>query len=130
VGAGIGQLPGLEDAGKATDPPIVWHMSLTNPGGDRVLSDEEWARIAQGAMDAMGLTEASGRAPVRWVAIRHGLAAGGNDHLHVAVSLVREDGTKPSVYRDYVKMSAFAAEMEHEYGLTTVVGRKSSGCPA
>ena len=129
MGAGIGQLPGLEDAGKATDPPIVWHMSLTNPGGDRVLSDEEWARIAQGAMDAMGLTEASGRAPVRWVAIRHGLAAGGNDHLHVAVSLVREDGTKPSVYRDYVKMSAFAAEMEHEYGLTTVVGRKSSGLP-
>lgn len=129
VVAGAGQLPGLEDAGKATDPPIVWHMSLTNPDGDRVLSDEEWARIAQGAMDAMGFTEASGKAPVRWVAIRHGLAAGGNDHLHVAVSLVREDGTKPSVYRDYVKMSAFAAEVERRYGLATVDGRKSSGLP-
>jgi len=34
--------------------------SLTTPVGDRQLSDTEWARIAQAAMEHMGFTEASG----------------------------------------------------------------------
>ena len=36
------------------------------------LTDEKWADIAQDFMDEMGFTEASGRAPAQWVAIRHG----------------------------------------------------------
>ena len=129
VAAGASQLPGPREKAHVTDPPIVWHMSLTNAGSDRVLSDEDWARIARGAMDAMGFTEAGGKAPVRWVAIRHGLAAGGNDHLHIAVSVVREDGTRASVFRDYKTMSAYAATVEQEFGLTVVDGRRTGGLP-
>jgi len=126
--AGGPALPGLEAKEKRA-PGVVWQLSMTTAGEDRALSDAEWGEIAQGAMETVGFTEAGGKAPVRWVAVRHGLSVGGNDHVHVAVSLVREDGTKPSVYRDYVKMSAFAAEVERRYGLVTVDGRKSSGLP-
>jgi len=131
VGGAVGpsQLPGFDGEVEGRDPPTVWHLSLTNAAGDRMLTDEEWCRIAEGAMDTMGFTEASGKAPVRWVAIRHGLSAGGHDHLHVAVSLVRGDGTKASVFRDYKTMSAYAAKVEQEYGLSVVDGRKTAGLP-
>ena len=33
------------------------------------------------------------------VAVRHGVSRAGNDHIHIAVNLVREDGTKASVWR-------------------------------
>ncbi len=123
VAAGTGDRAAPETTGRPKGEPIGWHCSLTNPASDRVLSDEEWARIARGAMDAMGFTEAAGKAPVRWVAIRHGLGNGGNDHLHIAVSLVRTDGTRPSVFRDYKTMSAYAASVERDYGLSIVGGR-------
>lgn len=42
----------------------------------------------------MGFSEASGKAARRWVAVCHCVSTNGNDHLHSAVSLVREDGTK------------------------------------
>ena len=46
-------------------------------------------------------TVASGKAACRWVAVRHGLSTNGNDHVHIAVSLVREDGTKASTHNDF-----------------------------
>jgi hypothetical protein len=42
----------------------------------------------------------TGKADCRWVAVRHGLSTNGNDHIHIAVSLVREDRTKASVHND------------------------------
>lgn len=50
--------------------------------------------IAQDFADRMGFSEASGKAARRWVAVCHCVSTNGNDHLHSAVSLVREDGTK------------------------------------
>ena len=43
----------------------------------------------------MGFTEASGKAPIRWVAIHHGVSTNGNDHIHIAATMVREDGVGP-----------------------------------
>ena len=65
------------------------------------LTDAQWAEIAQDFMDEMGFTEASGRAPAQWVAIRHGHSKAGNDHIHIAASMVRKDGTKWSSWRDF-----------------------------
>jgi hypothetical protein len=128
--AGQTPLGGLDlDPERKRVPGVVWQLSLTNAADDRLLREVEWAEIAHKAMEVMSFTEASGKAPVRWVAMRHGPSPGGNDHIHIAVSLVREDGTKPSVYRDYVKMSAFAAEVERQYGLTQVDDRKTVGHP-
>jgi len=107
-----------------------WHLSLSTKGGvDRMLSDGEWAAIAQEAVTRMGFTEAPGRAPCRWVAIRHGISEAGNDHLHLAVNLVREDGTVARLGRDYATVSKLCADMEARYGLYVVEGRQTGGMP-
>ena len=49
--------------------------------------------------------------------------------MHVAVSLVREDGTKASIWRDRVRMSELCAETERRLGLTVVDGRERGGLP-
>jgi hypothetical protein len=108
----------------------IWHVSLTNPAGDRELSDQEWAQVARDAMDRLGFSSASGKAPAPWVAVRHGRSASGNDHIHIAVSLVREDGTKASIWQDRVILSRLCAEVEHRLGLTVVDGRQRGGLPA
>ena len=127
-GDGTGQLSGLVEEHQR-GPGHVWHMSLSIPVGDRQLSDEEWGAISRGAMDRMGFSEAGGKAPVRWVAVRHGVSVNGHDHVHIAATIVRDDGTKATVFRDYKKMSAYAAEVEREYGLVVVGGRTTRGAP-
>ena len=101
----------------------VWHASLAVAPGDGVRSEEEWANIAQDFMDRMEFTEASGKAPARWVAIHHGKSRNGNDHIHIAASLVREDGTKVSTFRDQKRSQEAARELEKKYGLVQVAGR-------
>jgi hypothetical protein len=65
----------------------------------------------------MGFTEASGKARCRWVAVNHGTSENGNHHIHLAVSLVREDGTKASTHGDYKKAQDTCRELEVKYGL-------------
>ena len=86
--------------------------------------------MANEAMDRLGFSEASGKAPCPWVAVRHGRSAAGNDHVHIAVSLVREDGTKASIWRDRVRLSELCADLERRLGLTVVDGRQRGGLPA
>jgi hypothetical protein len=95
------------DHAKVVTGGHVWHLSLSSRADDRHLTDEQWAEIATGAMDAMGFTETSGNAPCRWVAVGHGRSNAGNDHIHIAVSLVRENGTVASTWQDRVKMSRY-----------------------
>ena len=42
----------------------VWHLPLSNPAGDRVLSDEEWADVASNVIAWMGWDGSDGQAPV------------------------------------------------------------------
>jgi len=72
-------------------------------------------------VDATG--ERAGRAPCRWVAVRHGLSTAGNDHVHVVVSLVREDGTKASTWKDFARAQRVAGELERKYGLEVLESR-------
>lgn len=95
----------------------VWHCSLSLGPEDGQLSDEKWGEIAQQFVDRMGFTETSGKAPCRWVAVRHGLSKNGNDHVHIAVSLVREDGTRASVHMDRPKSQSVCRELEREHSL-------------
>ena len=76
------------------------------------------------------LLPASGKPPCPWVAVRHGRSTAGNDHIHMAVSLVREDGTKASVWRDRVRLSELCGDVERRLGLTVVDGRQRGGLPA
>ena len=61
----------------------IWHVSLSLAAGERLMTDEEWAEIAQVVMATMGF-EKEGVASAAWVAIGHGVSAQGNQHIHVA----------------------------------------------
>ncbi|KQQ18666.1 hypothetical protein ASF48_17240 [Rathayibacter sp. Leaf299] len=96
----------------------VWHCSLSLSAEEGQLTDEQWGRISTDFVQRMGFAgEDIGKADCRWVAVRHGLSKNGNDHVHIAVSLVREDGTKASVHKDYERSQTISRELEREYGL-------------
>jgi len=75
----------------------IWHTTISLPPQDGVLSDDRWKEIAEDYMTRMGLTDPR-KAPIRWTAVRHGLSTERNDHIHIVANLVREDGTKASVF--------------------------------
>ncbi len=102
----------------------VWHCSLSLSPEEGPLSEEKWAAIAHDFMDAMGFTEASGKAPCEWVAVHHGVARNGGDHIHIAANVVREDGTKWSPWRDQVIASKAVNGIEHKYGLEVIEARE------
>ncbi|THG30113.1 relaxase/mobilization nuclease domain-containing protein [Naasia lichenicola] len=110
---------------RARVPASVWHASLSLRAEEGQLSDEKWAAIADDFVDAMGFSETSGEAPCRWVAIRHGVSSNGNDHIHIAVSLVREDGTKASTHNDFRKAKNAARDLETRYGLQVLESREN-----
>ncbi|NUP58152.1 MAG: relaxase/mobilization nuclease domain-containing protein, partial [Pseudarthrobacter sp.] len=95
----------------------VWHCSLSLRAEEGALTDQQWGDIANDFVNAMGFTEASGKAQCRRVAINHGTSENGNHHIHIAVSLVREDGTKASTHGDYAKAQKTCRALEAKYGL-------------
>lgn len=102
----------------------VWHCSLSLHPDEAALSDEQWAQISEQFVARMGFADsASEQAPCRWIALRHGASKGGNDHVHLVVSLVREDGTKATVWNDRPRAQQVAGELEHEFGLRVVQSR-------
>jgi hypothetical protein len=99
----------------------VWHCSLSSRADEGQLPDETWAEIAREVMAGMGFDDPeSGVSPVRWAAIRHGLSENGNDHIHLAASLVRENGQPANVFRDYRRVQKLCRDIEQRYGLTPV----------
>ena len=121
--------PELEGLSAAMDLPTVlfgtevpagacWHLSLsTKAGTDRELSDAEWAEVAKEAMSRLGFEASAHQAACRWVVVRHGRSSAGNDHVHIVVNLVREDGKVASTHNDFKRLSALCADMERRYGL-------------
>lgn len=105
-------------------PVHVWHCSLTLHPDEPALSDEQWQKIAQDFMDEMEFTEASGRSPARWIAVRHGTNKGGGDHVHIVANIVREDGTKVNMWNDYRRAQQACNTLEHKYGLAVVESRE------
>ena len=96
----------------------VWHCSLSLRADEGALTDEQWSAIAGDFITAMEFDDNEGtKAPCRWAAVRHGVSTNGNDHIHIAVNLVREDGTKASVHHDYRRAQAAARALETKYGL-------------
>jgi len=102
----------------------VWHCSLSLGAEEGVLGNETWDGVAHDFMDRMGFTEASGKSPCRWVAVHHGVSKNGNDHIHIAASMVREDGTRwDGRFRDFKKAQDVCRELEVKHGLARVEGR-------
>ncbi|GAA1204620.1 relaxase/mobilization nuclease domain-containing protein [Pseudonocardia alaniniphila] len=114
VAAGIPQTEPIRlDGGKAPRGP-VWHCSLRNSAGDRVLIDAEWAEIATDLMDRTGIAPRDDLGACRWVAIRHT-----DSHVHIAAVLVRQDnGRRVHPYKDYPKAREVCRDAEARLGLT------------
>jgi len=128
--AGLGgAIDSAKDAHRAEPPGgHIWHVSLSIPQEERLIADEEWADIAQRVMTALGF-EKEGMQPAPWVAVGHGTSANGNQHIHIAASLVRLDGRQVNVWQDRKTLSRVCAEIEHTFGLAVVGGRDGKGMP-
>jgi len=106
-------------------PAHMWHCSLSLSADEGRLTDEQWSNIARDFMSEMGFDyDDPMQAPCRWVAVRHGESTAGNDHVHIAVNLVREDGTRASVHNDFRRAQATANKLEHKYGLSVLASRE------
>jgi len=103
----------------------VWHCSLSLHADEGQLSDQRWGQIAAEFVSELGFAGAEGEAGCPWVAVRHGLAQAGNDHVHVVVSLVREDGAQARVWNDAPRAMQAVARLEQKYGLAVIESRQA-----
>lgn len=104
----------------------VWHCSLSLRADEGELSDELWGQIATEFVDAMGFGDDQGsKAPCRWVAVRHGASKNGNDHIHIVVNRVREDGTKASNWKSWPRSQRAVADLERRHGLQILESREA-----
>ncbi|WP_374201527.1 relaxase/mobilization nuclease domain-containing protein [Actinocorallia sp. API 0066] len=110
----------------------VWHCSMSLPPEDstprRKLTDGQWAESVREAVRRLGFDDGK-QSPYRWLAVHHGKSVNGNEHVHLAVNLVREDGSVASIWNDRRKLSRLCAEFEQLHGLRVVEGRGGAGAP-
>jgi hypothetical protein len=91
----------------------VWHTSMRAAPEDRMLSDAEWAQIAEDVMHRTGLCPRGEEDDaVRWIAIRHG-----PDHIHLVAMLARQDRTRPRIVNERYRVRDVCIAAERQYGL-------------
>ncbi|SHI08419.1 relaxase/mobilization nuclease domain-containing protein [Streptomyces sp. 3214.6] len=90
----------------------VWHCPVRAAPEDPILTDAQWADIARRIVAAAGIAPEGDEEACRWVAVRHA-----DDHIHIAATLVRQDGRRP--HRDYDQRAVQreARQIEVDYGL-------------
>ena len=104
-------------AGERGVQRYVWQCSLSLPPQEGPLDDETWGRIATRFVQEMGFAGDAERAGCRWIAVRHGLSAKGNDHIHLVVTLATEDGAPVWLRQDKRRAQQVADLLEDEFGL-------------
>ncbi len=95
--AGVGPSGGPqgEVSGVGSTPPAaghVFHAAMSIHADDPALTDAQWQMVATEFVDGMGFTAGGPGVGCTWVAFHHGTSENGNDHIHVVVNLVNEDG--------------------------------------
>lgn len=113
----IAQLAGQLDQpvkalGDRAPDTTFWHCSVRADPGDRHLDDNDWADIARRIVRAVGMAPEGDTTACRWVAVRHA-----EDHIHIAATLVRQDGRRADLKFDKRKAQAEARQIEKDYGL-------------
>ncbi len=82
------------------------HMSLRTAPGDRALSDDEWRKIGDTWAKSMGFQA--------YAIVSHG------DHVHLACSRLRGNGSVVSDSNDYRRSEAIIRQLEAEHELQKV----------
>jgi hypothetical protein len=109
--AGLLEQPLAAVAGPGYDVP-VWHCAARAAPEDPLLSDAEWALVAERVMHRTGLAPAEDDLGVRWVAVRHAA-----DHIHIVATLARQDGRRPRIWGDYCRVREACHDAEGRFGL-------------
>ena len=96
-------------------------------GGDPGRATGRCATRSGGRSLRRSLRRSAWRTPiagaVRWVAVRHGLSSGGNDHIHLVATLAGRTqhgdvADRTFLNRDYAQVRAVCNRFEKEWGLT------------
>jgi hypothetical protein len=116
--ADVSRLAALLDApvragGVGKDAKATYHLAISAAPADRLLTDAEWADIAEHYLDRLGLAKRGDDNAVRWVAVRHA-----DNHVHVVATLVRQDGRRVFPHHDFYRAREASLEVERRYGLT------------
>ncbi|MFG3211068.1 relaxase family protein [Streptomyces tendae] len=90
----------------------VWHCPVRAAPEDPILTDAQWADIARRIVAAAGIAPEGDEHACRWVAVRHA-----DDHIHIAATLVRQDGRRPERGYDQRAVQREARRIEIDYGL-------------
>lgn len=94
----------------------VLHITVRAAPGDPQLGDGAWMDISAELMHRTGLSERGHEEEgVRWVAVHHG-----DNHIHIAAVLVRQDGRRAHLHNEYYRIGETVAWAEREYGLRIV----------
>ncbi len=100
------------DADPFAPEKFVYHLSLRTAPEDRVLSDAQWSEAAGECLAATGLARRGDDGACRWFAMRHG-----EDHIHVVVTLARQDGGRVDLFNDYRKLRTACHRLEERFDL-------------
>lgn len=98
----------------------VYHATLSLGPQDGTLSDEQWAEAARDFVREMKFIDTRDGADCAWMAINHGDSKHGNDHIHIAVNLVREDGTRADINRSKRRTAQAGARIAAKLGKEVV----------
>ncbi|MEU4999691.1 mobilization protein [Streptomyces sp. NPDC021622] len=90
----------------------VWHCPVRAAPEDPILTDAQWADIARRMVAAASIAPDGDEEACRWVAVRHA-----DDHIHIAATLVRQDGRRPERGYDQRAVQREARKIEIDYGL-------------
>ncbi len=90
----------------------VWHCPVRAAPEDPILTDAQWANIARRIVAAAGIAPEGDEEACRWVAVRHA-----DDHIHIAATLVRQDGRRPQRDYDQRAVQREARQIEIDYRL-------------
>jgi len=90
--------------------PPVWHTSLWQIPGSRILSDAEWTFVARHIVAAAGIDDPAQGPGCPWIAIRDRA----RQHLHLIAPAARRDGTKPELLGSATRITAEAGRIRRE----------------
>lgn len=102
----------------------VWHASVAISADDvkahgGPLPHETWAQIARDVMERTGIATPDDPGGCRWIAVHHGFSDAGNDHIHIAAVLVRQDtGRRFHPRNDFHAVRSVMREWEDRLGLS------------
>ncbi|WP_405855047.1 relaxase/mobilization nuclease domain-containing protein [Streptomyces sp. NBC_00090] len=91
---------------------MVWHCPVRAAPEDPILTDAQWADIARRIVAAAGIAPEGDEEACCWVAVRHA-----DDHIHIAATLVRQDGRRPRRDHDIRAVQREARKIEADLGL-------------